>query len=419
MKTKLFCVVFLLFAAFAVATTVEQSVLVARQPGFFTVNVKAALNTNTNQTLVVWQRLNGGAGKNSIWGRLLQPDGNPSGSAFQIVSGPNVLFPEIVYNPDANQFLLLYSNEIVANRFEARIQRLSSTGRKSGTSVRVSLASDLTKSVMNLSSRAVYDPIAKTYVVLLMRTSTGATGIEEGLHGAVFNSNLTVKKPLVLMSPGSATLGPTVTDLDFHSPSKKILAAGYTTVTGGFQYFLSKIDPSLQTARMTLTKLKSTPSSGAAPDVHLMFLPDGNATALFVEGTGLKKRKINKLGTPIGPVSFFYSDSVKNIPVEFPVSAVARNQNGSEVGVVSIEDSSTMMGRIWLQTANASGGLTASGFSLQSGFDTNGRPAIVALPSNTAVGFLYAVVYMEGGQTFPPSPNASSGLSLLRVNTTP
>ena len=278
---------------------------------------------------------------------------------------------------------------------------------------------------MNLSSRAVYDPIAKTYIVLLVRSSTGASGIEEGLHGVVYNSNLTVNKPLTLLSPllreGGSIVGPTVTDLKFHSPSGKILAAGYTTkISGGFgfQYFVSKISPTLTPPRITLTKLKGAVSSGAAPDVNLMFLADGSAVALFVEGTGLKKRKLNQLGTPVGPVSFFYSDSVQSIPVEFPVSALARNGSRSESAVVSIEDSTMMTGRIWLQTASASGALTGGGFSLQSGFDTNGRPAIVALPASLPAGFLYAVIYMEGGQVFPPSPTASSGLNLLRVNTT-
>ncbi len=419
-------VILLLSVTFVGATTVERTDLVAREAGVFTSNIRAVLNTKTNKSLVIWIKKRGES--QSIWGRLLQADGSPSGAAFPIVSGSNTILPDIAFSPDANQFVLLYTSEIgTTNRFQVFVQRLNSAGRRLGPAVRMSLASDTTKSVLNVAQRIVYDQVSKGYLALLTRSAitAGTPGIQECLYGAVFNPDLTVRKPLVLMSPlvrdGVSVLGPTVSDLKFHPPSGKVLVAGYTTVTngGGFQYFLGKADPTLQNPKVTLTKLKNGASSGAAPDVNLMFLPDGNAVALFVEGTGLRKRKINQLGAPIGSVSFFYSGTLQNIPVEFPVSAVAQNENRSEVAVVSIEDSTMMTGRIWLQTANATGALTSTGFSLQTDLDTNGRPAIVALPIKLPSGFLYAVVHMEGGQFFPPSPTDSSGLVLLKVNTSP
>ncbi|HSE42208.1 MAG TPA: hypothetical protein VLH08_15700 [Acidobacteriota bacterium] len=420
MQVKIFFafVILLTCGSLVGATTVERSGLVAREPGVFTTNIRAVLNTRTNESLVIWLKTR--VENNSIWGRLLQADGRPSGGAFQIVSGPNALLPDLTFNPDTNQFLLMYSNEIgSSNRFEVRVQRLNSSGRKSGPSLRVSSGSDTTKNINNFSSRLIYDSASQGYLVLLTRNGTAS---EDGLYGTVLNSNLTVRTPLVLMAPaikdGPTYLGPNVTDLKFHSPSGKILAAGYSIVTGGgfaFQYFVSKIDPSLQKPKITLTKLKGGTSAGAAPDAHVMLLPDGNAIGLFVEGTGLRKRKINQLGAPIGPISFFYSGVLQSIPVEFPVSATTTD----EVAVVSIEDSTMMTGKIWLQTTSPTGALTQDGFSLQSDQDTNGRPAIVALPAKPSNGFLYAVIYMEGGQVFPPSPTASSGLILLRVNTTP
>jgi hypothetical protein len=417
MKIKIFLAFFILFiSSLGSATIVERSSLVPREPGVFTTNIRAVLNTRTNKILVIWLKTQNG--KNSIWGRLLQEDGRPSGGVFQIVSGSNAALPDVTFNPDANQFLLMYTNKVESSgRFEVRVQRLNSSGRKSGASVRVSSLSDTTKNVNNFSARLIYETNSQGYMVLLTRNGTAN---EDGLYGIVLNANLTVRTPLVLMAPaiknGSAYLGPTVSDLKFHSPSGKILAAGYSALPSAgssFQYFVSKIDPTLQKPRLTLTKLKSGASSGAAPDAHLMLLPDGNAIGLFVEGSGLRKRTINQLGNPTGPVSFFYSGALQSIPVEFPVSAVTTD----EVAVVSIEDSTMMTGKIWLQTTTSKGIPTDEGFSLQSDQDTNGRPAIVALPTKAANAFSYAVIYMEGGQVFPPSPTASSGLILLRVNT--
>jgi hypothetical protein len=230
-------------------------------------------------------------------------------------------------------------------------------------------------------------------------------------------------KMIPLQRNGSQVLGPYVTDISIHSPSKKVLIGGYSISTQpGFfaQYFVAKADPTLVKPQIVLTKLKNGLSSGVAPHVNFMSLQLSQMAAQFVEGDGLKIRKINPHGAPIGPVTFFLNDPARNIPVEFPDSAFSLNDGRSEIATVALDDSITMTGRLFLQMSNSAGVSNGSAIEIQSGFDGTKPPVIISLPENTQNGFLYAVIYIEGMLlNSPPGPNESSGLVLLRVNTAP
>ncbi len=422
--------ILLVLPTLAFAISVNRTVLVPRQSGIFTANVHAALNPRTTNTLVIWEKHPGNHPGHSLWGMLLSRNGTPAGTAFQIVSGPNTYFPDVVYNPDADQFLLVYSNETNANgRFEVQAQTLSANGDRIGTPIRVSISTDAQKDIANYLQGVVYDAATKGYIILWWRYKFGSnvSGVDDGVYGTVLNSNLSIRKPAVMMIPfqrnGTQILGPYVTDVAMHSPSKKLLIAGYTTSTQpGFfvQYFVSKADPTLQNPQIVLTKLRNALSSGAAPHVNFMSLQSGQMAAQFVEGDGLKVRKINPHGAPIGPVTFFLNDPARNIPVEFPDSALSAKDGQSEIATVALDDSITMTGRLFLQISNAAGVSTGSAVEIHSGFDGTHPPVIVSLPENAQNGFLYAVIYVEGMQlNVPPGPTESSGLVLLRVNTSP
>ncbi len=421
--------ILLVLPTLSFAISVDRTVLVPRQSGIFTDNVHAAINSRTTNTLVIWEKHSGIHAGHSIWGMLLSRNGTPAGTPFQIVSGPNTYFPDVVYNPDADQFLLVYSNETSPNgRFELQAQTLSANGERLGTAIRVSISTDAQKSVANYAQGVVYDSVNKGYVVIWWRYKFGeASGVDEGVYGAVLNSNLSIRKPAVKMIPfqrnGSQFLGPYITDLAIHSPSKKVLIGGYTISTQpGFfvQYFVSKADPTLVKPQIVLTKLRNALSSGAAPHVNFMTLQSSQMSAQFVEGDGLKVRKFNPHGAPIGPVTFFLNDPARNIPVEFPDAALSLNDGRSEIATVALDDSITMTGRLFLQISNSAGVSTGSAIEIQSGFDGTRPPVIISLPENIQNGFLYAVIYVEGMLlNSPPGPTESSGLVLLRLNTAP
>jgi hypothetical protein len=425
MRYKFFLILVLL-PTLAFAISVERTVLVPRQPGIFAANVHAALNARTTNTLVIWEKHPGTHAGHSIWGMLLSRNGTPTGNPFQIVAGPNTYFPDLIYNPDTDQFLLVYSNETNAiGRFELLAQTLGANGDRIGAPIRVSISTDRQKDLANYLQGVVYDPATKGYVIVWWRYKFGnSAGVEEeGLYGAVLNSNLSIRQPAIRMISfqrnGSQVLGPYVTDIAMHSPSTKLLIAGYSlTSQPGFfmQYFVAKADPTLQNPEIVLTKLRDGLSSGAAPHVNLMFLQSSQMAAQFAEGDGLKIRKINPNGSPIGPVTFFLNDPAKNIPVEFPDSA-SSSQGSSEIATVSLDDSITMTGRLFLQLSNADGVPNGPAAEIQSGFDGTRPPVIVALPEAPQK---YAVIYAEGMQlSSPPGPNESSGLVLLKVTTSP
>lgn len=423
------CLVFLLLSwVLAEGVTVERITLVGRQAGIFTARVRVAVNTTTKSTLVVWESSHGDRTHHTLWGRLLNADGIPAGAAFQIVSGPNAQFHDVTYNPDANEFLLVYANEISGTmRFQVHAQRLTAAGRRAGKPLRVSAAADAGKSIANLYPRVFYDGRSMGYAVIWFRYAfAGAATDAQGLLGCVLNPNLTVRRAAALMSPllgdAARVRGPYVSDLGFQASSGKLLLAGYyeSTEPGfSFQYFVSRADPTLQKPQIVLTPLKPGLSTGAAPHASLAFLPGGSVAGLFVEGTGVRRRKLNPQGSPIGPVALFYTGAVQNVPLEFPTAALS-GSGTAETAVVAIDDSSTGTGKLWIQTAGSSGAATGTPAELQSNLDIGSKPSITPLPGSTQSTFRYAVVYVDGVQrTAPPGPTESSGLVLLRVGTAP
>lgn len=427
MRYKIFLAL-LLLPTFAFAISVDRTIIVPRQAGVFTANVHAALNTRSTNTLVTWEKHSGNLDGHSLWGMFLSRNGTPAGTAFQLVTGPNTYFPDVIYNPDADQFLLVYSNQTANGRFELQAQTLGATGDRIGPPVRVSLPTDAQKNISNFAQGVVYDAATQGYVILWWHYRVANSFIaEEGLYGAVLNSNLSIRKAAVRLMQfqrnGDQILGPYVTDVTIHSASKKLLIGGYMLSSQPgffFQYYAAKADPTLQAPQITLTKLKDGLSSGAAPHVDFMLSESNQLAAQFVEGDGLKIRKIDATGAPTGAVTFFMNDPARTVPLEFPDSAFSSRDGRSEIATVALDDSITMTGRLFLQIATPAGISTGSPIQIQSGFDGTRPPVIVSLPDTSQSGFLYAVVYIEGMQlTVPPGANESSGLILLRVNTAP
>src|SRR5262245_36315340 len=133
MKNFLCILLFLLTATASFGVSVERIPIIPRQDGIFTNRVRVVLNTQSGQSLVIWEKHQGTALNHSLWGRLLLSDGKPTGATFSLIAGPNAQFADLVYNPDKNQFLLVYTNDTTGKgRFEIFAVRLTATGRRSG-----------------------------------------------------------------------------------------------------------------------------------------------------------------------------------------------------------------------------------------------------------------------------------------------
>jgi hypothetical protein len=411
----------------AIAVEVERITLVPRQSLVFVGNVRQALNTTTGSSLVIWDRNNGSPEGHSVWSRLIDADGTPTGSTRQLVKGRNAQSADIAYSDASNQFLLVYANETNGEgRFEIFAQKINSIGKKLGKPKKISPASDRGERIHNYSPRIIYDADTQGFLILWIRYAVAqGVGIQDGLYGTVLNTDLTVRQAPVFMAPleGDFTgvRGPNISDLGFHPTNGKVLMTGWTQTTDigfSFQYFLSRFDPDLSPPLLLSKNLKPGPSIGAAPYADLAFLPGNKSQGLFVEGTGVRRRKINAKGAPSGGHSLFFTGAIQTAPLEFPVSALATDGGRAETGVVAIDDSSTGAGSLWFQTAGGAGSALGTPFQLQTNLQITQRPAIFAPPNQPSNGFLYAVIFVDGAiQTSPPTSEQSSGLVLLKVTT--
>jgi hypothetical protein len=410
------------------AVTVERFEISAKRDGIFAANVSVAVNTKSKESLVVWERHPGNHPGHSLWGRLLDARGKLVGGEFQIVSGPNTYKPRVAYISTKNQFVLVFSNELSNNgRFALQGQLLNAKGRPIGGPAMISDRADAQLSVANYNEKILYDEKTDGIIVVWMRYGFGTMPIsDEGIYGCVTNSDLSMRRLPVLLSrlvrEGTFLAGPTVTDLALHTPSGKLLIAGYTITnpaTGfGFRYFVSRTDAGLSRGNIALTPLKAGTAAGAAPDVSLARLPNGQTVAFYVEGTGVRRRAIGAAGSPTGPISFLFGPPATNIPLEYPEAATSGS--AAEVAIVGQEDSTNLTGKMWLQTLSATGAIKSGPIEIQSGYSGGAPPAVSLLPQASANGSNYAVVYIEGLQTtVPPMPGENSIPVLLRVNTQP
>lgn len=423
---KIFVFIFsALFCALTLsaATSVEKSRLTSRTPGIFQISPEAALNTQTGQTLVVWEQHQGLPTGHSIWGRRLNIDGSPLGPASVLVNGPNARQPEITYHPGLNQFLLIYENDLKRNnRFAVFAVRLTAAGRRAGRPVTVSETADSALPIANITASLIFDTRANSYIVLWMRTALNPSAVsKEGLYAAVLNPNLSFNKSSTRIHPllrsGDNIRGPFVTDLRFHPLNGKLLVAGYVLEfipVFSWRYFVSSVNLSLQNPAIRLLNVKAGTSGGAAPDVKLALLARGQSFAVFVEGTGLMKRKLNPLGRPIAVVTSFFNSPLQGTKVEFP-EVISGNTPMFAVAVeVNISPE-----KIWLQTYNAASAATGAPVELDSNTERVSNPIVTQLRTPIGAAKRYALIYVDGRQQFPPMPGDSSGLTLLRLTFTP
>lgn len=113
-------------------------------PSFDATNPSVSYNGNTREYLVVWEGdIN--LGEDEIFGRRVDPTGNPVGSAIRIsTQGPdgNTLFnardPALSYNVATSEYLAVWEGDRIDNVFEIYGQRLSGSGTLIGNNFRIS-----------------------------------------------------------------------------------------------------------------------------------------------------------------------------------------------------------------------------------------------------------------------------------------
>ncbi|HKG34939.1 MAG TPA: hypothetical protein VKA89_00725 [Solirubrobacterales bacterium] len=105
-----------------------------------------AYNSAANEFLVTWDADQGSVnGQREVWGQRLDPNGTPLGGDFQISNAGAVgstriaVLGSVVYNPQANEYLVAFISEAVAeSKGEAFGQRLNANGGEIGADFRIS-----------------------------------------------------------------------------------------------------------------------------------------------------------------------------------------------------------------------------------------------------------------------------------------
>ncbi|MFN8124331.1 MAG: hypothetical protein U0237_18130 [Thermoleophilia bacterium] len=103
--------------------------------------VAAARDGRTGNQLLVWRRV-ANSPKARIYGRFLDPQGQPAGAEFPISdAGFDAGSPTVAWNPRANEFMVAFERETaVAGEYEIYVQRLAGDGTERGTDTRITTA---------------------------------------------------------------------------------------------------------------------------------------------------------------------------------------------------------------------------------------------------------------------------------------
>jgi len=107
--------------------------------------VAVARDGRTGKQLLVWRRV-ANTPKARVYGRFLDPQGQPTGAEFAISeAGFDAGSPAVAWNPRANEFMVAFQRETgVAGEYEIYAQRLGPDGTERGIDTRITTAGNAT-----------------------------------------------------------------------------------------------------------------------------------------------------------------------------------------------------------------------------------------------------------------------------------
>ncbi len=397
---------------------------------------RTVFNTKTKQILVVWEKHPGNHPGHSLWGRLLNPSGKPSGSEFVIVDGPNTYGPSLTYNVQQNEYLLVYANEFPNHSFSLFAQRLNARGIRAGTPVRISPENEAGIGVNNDRPLVTWNARTGNYNIFWQKdfNSNSTATVMEGLYGAVLSKTLSVIKNQTLIvkakPDGQFTIHPFAADAAFHPVTGRLLL-GYFEYAPGFGtsmgppaviYFVASIDPELnaiQPSNFVKIKQGTSISNG---DLRFGFFPDGSGLVVFSDSTSLKLRKIDMTGKLTGPLKPAFRPPLNNSKLSFISVAQSNGVAGFKSLILGVKDPENIAGQrgLWTQLLDSAGIPSGSPELIETLSDFVGESTLAArsnLP--TTRNYRFVAVYQQGRQTnVPPTASESTGLILLNLNFT-
>jgi hypothetical protein len=306
-----------------------------------------ARNTKTNEFLFVWSSSNADSSNPLFHIKRLSPEGNPIGSeqAFSFVHG----FFSITYNPQRNEFLLVYDDLFEGSESSLFTQRLTNTGKLIGT--RSAFAK--TPGTSNFSPKVIFNPITGGYTLLWNRS--------DGVVGQLLSDTAKPNGPVVMIHRTSEGLFFPPFDLAYQPSQKKLLVAYFVGINGidGGDILLGTLDPLLK--NINKSNLKKINVSPIVPTNHLLwgadiaFLPDQSGVIFFVDNNGVKRRPISLKGTLSGPAAPAFNAPVNESVMIIPTAAFSTNSKGTFGILIGIPEADSLITASWTQVLDSKG----------------------------------------------------------------
>jgi hypothetical protein len=441
MKRYFVLLAILFFTAAAVSAQpiqVQKSTYQAKEDNTFHANQVAATNTKTGMTLVVWERATS-AGR-QISGRILNNRGAAAQASFTLVTDPKASHPALIYNPTANEFLLVYDDnpQIQLTTSSIFVMRLNAQGRPAGGATKIT--TDSVSSVMaNFNPKLAFNSRNSSYAVLWLRevvNSGQADDGNNGLVGALLTSNGSLNGNVVLLQKtaieSTRLWEPIPQDVVFHPGNGKLLVV-YVQVksgTSGSQadYVLGRIEPNLSgVSPSNFVQVNPSPvllSGGFAWGARIAFTTNTAGLLFFVDTNNIQRRKIDAAGNLTGAPITAFRPPKNNTKLFYP-SVAFNTVNSLRRGILlAVENpfSETGVANLWAQPLDATGAALGAPIKVDStaSNDTALTTQIIALPpAKNMTGFRFSGFYTLAQFTSPGQTFQSSGIVKLNLTIPP
>jgi hypothetical protein len=300
-------------------------------PNIFPFGLKSALNTDTGETLIVWQEAFVGTR-----GRILTPAGNSTTKQFSILVESYRC--GVAYNPHTRSFLLVfkYGGSIAG-------VRLDSNARKIGQIFEI--VPD-TSTSGNDDPHVIFNPQTNGYALIWDKT--------EGIAAALLDQSGKLTGSIVILkkNPGPNgfydydtrfTFDGRIFDVALSPPGNKLMVVFQQRFTadppneccrlgGKADDWLATIDPLLRGVKPSnVVKINNKPivlNSWGQWLASLAIPPLGSTAVFYADDTSVKQREINQHGKLLG-ISPAFIAPANNAPLHNPTVAFSTTSNGS------------------------------------------------------------------------------------------
>ncbi len=330
----------------------------------------SALNSNTGQSLVVWERVVGT--DHSIVGRLMNSKGVAVSGQITLAAPPATR-PAIAYNSQRNEYLLAYDDNPNLRQIhtDVWVRRLNAQGGPAAAATEVT--TDVVSAAMaNFNARVTYNSRNATYGIVWLREILTTGQIAEGNNGLV-GTVLSGTGP----TPGTVSViartilergaffWPIPLDLVYHPTNGKAILGFVQVVaaTGNTQanYSLGTLEPNFSNIVSTnfgrINANVLALSANFSWGLEIAFQANGNGIVIFVDTPNIKRRKINTAGKLSGPATAAFKPPKNFSKLYFPSLAFANGPSGVRGILIALENvfSNTGAAVIWAQPLKEDG----------------------------------------------------------------